>query len=148
MIYHRVAIYLRGEQLFIAPCCGSGGVFYETEPVFAVPPTQGALAPTLLWALASSVIPSPCVDLRKLKKSPMLAMAGVRSYRQFYQGVAYCTLDEGDDGFQIQPWRPAKDNRGFEPYGASYQLPATTRIEQVAEHVLQILRRASGAKST
>jgi hypothetical protein len=133
-----VNIYLRGEEIIVAPCAGGGGVSYEIEPVLRVPPKPDEVGNAIVASLAVSAreMGKPLPNLRDYR-SPVLTGLGLRSLRQFYINIAFCVAYRDLETVLIQPYRPAKDGRGFELGDEALVVEDQSQLGDVA---LQVLR--------
>jgi hypothetical protein len=132
-----VNIYQRDEQIIIAPCAGGGGVSYEIEPVVLVPPLPDQVGAAITASLQFSAghMGKPVPNLRDYR-SPVLARVRLRSLRQFYRNIAFCSVYRDQDTVLIQPYRPARDGKGFELHDGPQTVADPALL---GEAVLQIL---------
>jgi hypothetical protein len=141
-----VSIFLRGDEIFVIPQGGGGGVYYDIEPISVVPPAADELGRAVTSALdISTGAPSaPLPDLRS-RRSPVLARARVRSFKDFYSNAAHALVYRDGGGLWLLPFRPAADGRGFEPFGDAVAITDGAELgAQVLSEILK-LPRATGS---
>ena len=133
-----VNIYLRDEETIVVPCAGGGGVTYEIEPVLLVPPKSHEVGEAIAASLEVSArkMGNPLPNLRDYR-SPVLTRLGLRSLRQFYRNIAFCVAYRDLETVLIQPYRPAKDGRGFELGDEALVVEDQSQLGDVALHVLR-----------
>lgn len=143
-----IAVYLRNNQVILAPQGGGGGYSWDAAPPVVVEPEVAALAPALVEALAVSRDiraqgTEPPADFRA-SRSPVLRAVGVRSYRAFYRGASHCSLYEEEAGGELTMFKsvPAKGGSGFDGAPAPDFMETITDRCQAAAVVLGYLRSA------
>lgn len=137
-----VNVYLRDEQLIVAPCAGGGGVTYEIEPVLLAPlqPDDVAAAVRSSLQVSSRHMPAPVPNLRGYR-SPVMAKLGVRSLRQFYRNIAYCSVYENAVALAVQAFIPAGDGKGFQLAGEPLPVSDETRLGELVVQTLEASER-------
>jgi len=143
-----LAVYLRNNQVILAPQGGGGGHSWDAAPPLVVEPEVAALAPALLEALAVSRDiraqgTEPPADYRPAR-SPVLPAIGVKSYKEFYRGASHCSLYEEEAGGELLMFKsvPAKGGNGFDGAPAPDFMETITDRDQTAAIVLGYLRGA------
>ena len=140
-----VGLYLRADKVWVIPQGGSGGLYYDIEPVVGVASDDATELDTAVRAaLAASAATAgqPLPDLRN-RKTPVLRAAGVKTIKDFYAGAAHAFLYTDSGHLHLLPFQPAPDGRGFQPSAAAKRLDATQPLAPQILTVLQDLPRAA-----
>lgn len=143
-----VAVYLRKNQVILAPQGGGGGYSWDAAPPVIVQPEVAALDSAIVQALAVSRDirahgTEPPEDFRP-SRSPVVRAVGVKTYKEFYRGVSHCSLYEEEAGGELMMFKsvPAKDGSGFDGAPAPDFVETITDRSQAAAVVLAYLRSA------
>jgi hypothetical protein len=136
-----VAIYARGQRIFVVRQAAGAGVRIDMAPVFPASRDPRSLAAALAGAFEPARQDDPAVqspDLRRYR-SPVLDAAGVGSIAALERGLSYCTLAREAGGLRVQPYRRHPAGRGFEPAGPAIDLPPRQPPEETAARILELL---------
>jgi hypothetical protein len=131
-----IAVYIRGNTAYVAPHAGTAGLYVEVEPVLVVPTETSQLAKALKEA-AERTATSPGITNFRNYQSPVLAAAGVGSLSKFERTVRHFIVKTAADGIQIQRFRRASGNKGFEADGDPIDLSAAAPFTAIAEEILK-----------
>ncbi|MEV6237716.1 hypothetical protein [Lentzea sp. NPDC051838] len=133
-------VYARRGDLFVVPQARTADGFWISWPPFAkVPqdsPDVGALVLAALDATAHDV-PTPNFRTEPMPITPVLALAGVKSWATFVKGAELVAVDLDDGRLSLSPMVNGGSREGFS-YPAAERVVRTTEVD--ADTIGQLLK--------
>lgn len=142
-----VAVYVRGDKVYVTPRTTGEGLRIDVEPVKVATLDAASIERALDDALAAAPTEPPraITNLRSYR-SPVLAAARARSVAGFERGTTYFEVSQAGGAIALQPHRPHESGRGFAPYGAKIEFPDPSRRADMVAAILRLaLAERAGA---
>jgi hypothetical protein len=135
-------VYLRGEAIYvIASFENESGIIISSEPVVkldrnASPDVLGA---AVLYALRMLREDMPMLDTRRDGKKALLAVSGIKSWREFLKGATYVSVDYEGNEVSFTPSYLERGSFMFMPPDMETKSPP--QPEAVGKALLEALKR-------
>jgi len=142
MVNIAAAIVRRGKAYLPVSAQTDMGVYVDYEPVFTANLTVDELTAAFEQVVAEGHprIPHPTQEEWRRWKSPVLAAAGVQSWKQMAQGGASYSIEWGGDKVTLYISHPKDPHRWRDAPVETRVFPRDTPLRTIVETILEDVR--------